>query len=184
MWFKQIEVIQNLIIPILFSAIGWSANIIWENSKYKREKKTFYWKEKINACKKASEFYFEYLNFLSLAKLQFNLYKNSIIDGETLLIEIQQKEIEFYSKKIQQFPHYEYHHINLFYNLIDEINFQIVLENAEILQKIIKKKSSDSPLESETSELYGLIEKNYDKLQKNILINLQKVQKDLENGVM
>lgn len=173
----------NIIIPIFCGVIGWIANVIWEKSKYKREQKTYYWKEKINAGKKATEFYLEYLNLLNLFRLQFKLYKDNIIEGESLLVFIQQKKIDFYSHKLEQFPHYEHHHINLFYDLIEDNNFKIVNDNIEILGKIEKINQSKTIKDNEISELFGKMGDNYEKLYNVVLLQLKKIQKDLENEV-
>ena len=180
MCLKSLQSEFSLILPLVCGAIGWFANVFWENSKYKREQKTYYWKEKINAGKKASEYYLEYLNLLNLIRLQFKLYEESIIDGESLLVQMHQKEIEFYSNKLQQFPHYEYHHINLFYEIIDEKNYQIVNENTEILQRINKMNQSGDIKDNEVSELFGKMCKNYEKLYNNVQFQIRKVQKDLK----
>lgn len=171
----------GLIISILGGTVGWCANVFWERSKYKREQRTYYWKEKINASKKATEFYMEYLNLLNLFRLQFKLYKDNIIDGESLLVLIQQKEIEFYSQKLKQFPHNEYHHINLFYKLVEDYNFKIVNENTEILQKINRINQSKVIKDNEVIELFGKMGDNYEKLYNNLLLQLETVQNDLEN---
>ena len=92
---KYWQTVLNFIFPIFCGIIGWIANVIWERSKYKREQKTYYWKEKINAGKKATEFYLEYINLLNLFRVQFKLYKDNIVEEESLLICIQQKTIEF-----------------------------------------------------------------------------------------
>lgn len=178
---KYFQAEFSLIISILFGAVGWFANVIWEKSKYKREQKTYYWKEKISAGKKATEFYLEYVNLLNLFRLQIKLYKQGLINGDNLLIFIQQKSIEFYSQKINQFPHYEYHHINLFYNLIDDKNYQIVNENTEILQRINTINQSEDTKEDEINELFGKMEDNYEKLYNNVLSHLNCIQNDLKN---
>ncbi|CAM3103722.1 hypothetical protein [Flavobacterium frigoris] len=180
---KYSQKVLNIIIPIFCGVIGWIANVIWEKSKYKREQKTYYWKEKINAGKKATEFYLEYINLLNLIRLQFKLYKDNVIEGENLLINIQQENVEFYSQKLKHFPHYEYHHINLFYELIEDNNFKIVNDNSEILQKINKINQSQIIKNNEISELFGKMEDNYEKLYNNVLLHLKKIQKDLENEV-
>ena len=182
-YIKYSQTVLNIIIPMFFGLIGWIANVMWEKSKYKREQKTYYWKEKINAGKKATEFYLELLNLLNLYRLQFKLYKESIIDGESLLVNIHQKESEFYEQKLKQFPHFEYHHINLFYDLIEEENYQIVNENIEILQKINRINQSKDLKNNEISDLFGKMGDNYEKLYNNVLLHLKKVQKDLENQV-
>lgn len=106
------------------------------------------------------------------------MYQDSIIDGESLLVNIQQKERKFHNQKLKQFPHSEYHHINLFYDLIDDENYQIVNENIEILQEINRiKKTGDV---KEISELFGEMGHNYEKLYNNVLLLMRKVQKDLQ----
>jgi hypothetical protein len=175
---KYFQTEFSLIFPILCGAVGWFANVIWENSKYKREQKTYYWKEKIDAGKKATEFYLEFLNLLNVYRLQFKLYQDSIIDGESLLVNIQQKESEFLEQKLKQFPHFEYHHINLFYDLIDDENYQIVYENIEILQEINRINQSENI--NEISELFCKMGHNYEKLYNNVLLLIRKVRKDLQ----
>jgi len=179
-YIKYSQTILNIIIPMFFGFIGWIANVMWEKSKYKREQKTYYWKEKINAGKKATEFYFEYLNLLNLIRSQFNLFKKNMIDEQSLLVEIQQREIEFYSNKLKQFPHFEYHHINLFYDLVDDKNYQIIIENNELFQEISKLIKLDNFNVNDISELYGKIESNYEIIYKNIIYLIKKTQKDLE----
>lgn len=178
MCITYVQPVFGLLLPILFGAIGWFANVIWENSKYKREQKSYYWKEKINAGKKATEFYVEFLNLLNLYRIQFKLYKDSVIDGESLLVNIQQKESEFYIQKLKQFPHFEYHHINLFYNFTEIENYQIVNENIEIVRKLNKINQSED-IEG-ISELFNEMGKNYEKLYDNVLLQLRKVQEDLQ----
>jgi hypothetical protein len=174
---------HTFIVQIICGAIGWFANVIWEKSKYKREQKTYYWKEKINAGKKATEFYLEYINLLNLFRLQFKLYKDNVVEGESLLIFMQQKNVEFYSQKLKQFPHYEHHHINLFYELIEDNNFKTVNENTEILQKIEKINHSKDLTDNEVRDLFVKMGDNYEKLYNNVILQLRKVQKDLENEV-
>ena len=89
MCITYIKPVFGLLLSVICGAVGWFANVIWENSKYKREQKTYYWKEKITAGKKATEFYVEFLNLLNLYRIQFKLYKDSVIDGESLLVNIQ-----------------------------------------------------------------------------------------------
>ncbi len=75
---KEYPKIGGTMIAIVSASIGWILRnifqLIIENHKYKREIKTFFWKEKINASKKASEFYLEQLNFLNLVRHQFEIY--------------------------------------------------------------------------------------------------------------
>lgn len=173
----------SLVVSIFCGVVGWFANVIWESSKYKREQKTYYWKEKINAGKKATEFYLEYINLLTSCRIQFKLYKENRIEDDNLLVIIQQKNIEFQSQKLRQFPHYEYHHINLFYNLIDDQNFLIAHENSEILKKIDSLNHSKDLNDNEIRELWVTMADNYEKLYNNVLIQIQRVRADLINEV-
>ena len=78
-YIKYYQTTLDIIIPMFFGLIGWIANVMWEKSKYKREQKTYYWKEKINAGKKATEYYLEYLNLLNLIRFQFKFYLSLLI---------------------------------------------------------------------------------------------------------
>jgi hypothetical protein len=101
------------------------------------------------------------------------------------LTQINQKELEFYSRKLQNFPHFEYHHINLFYDLIDDKNYITINENADYFQKIYNINNSNNPEkdEIEKSELFDKIGSNYEKIYYKIIFKLKKIQKDLEYEV-
>ena len=162
---KDYPVQGGLAIGALFGTIGWIGrsifDVVMEKKRYNRELKTYLWKEKIDASKKASEFYFEYSNFLNLARIQFENYRLQEI-GHEALIENFQKEVLFYADKLKSFPHFEHHHINIFYefdetksmeinNAINAANRQIMelnpendnTENAKALFKILEDSYSD-----------------------------------------
>ena len=94
-------------IAIVSGALGWFIrNLIQffiDNSKYNKELKTFFWKEKLNSARKASEFYLEHMNYINLLKHQFEVFEKGEI-GHQELYENIQKEIEFYSNKLKAFP--------------------------------------------------------------------------------
>ena len=136
---NEYPTISLAIIAAIFSSIGWGCNsfyqIIVDNYKQKRELKIFLWKEKINAAKKASEFYLEYLNFINLLRNQLDMLATGKAEYEQINININ-AEIQELSNKLKTFPHFEHHHINIFYKLIDNRTLKINQENFEILGKI------------------------------------------------
>lgn len=164
-----------LAIGAIFGTIGWIGrsifDVIIEKKRYNRELKTYLWKEKIDASKKASEFYFEYSNFLNLARIQFENFRLQEI-GHGTLIENFQKEVQFYADKLKSFPHFEHHHINIFFefdekksmeitNRINATNRQIMELNPEI-DETEKAKALFKIIEDCYSELFKL-QKGYTK---------------------
>lgn len=107
-----------------------------DKSKYNKELKTFFWKEKIDSAKKASEFYLEQINYYNILKYQFeNFEKGKIHHLE--LFEKTQEEIKKYYNRIKAFPHFEHHHINLFYEFEEEKQLiEIVNKISEITREI------------------------------------------------
>ncbi|MBJ2174187.1 hypothetical protein JBL43_08055 [Aureibaculum sp. A20] len=163
---RDYPAIGGLAIGAIFGATGWIGrsifDVVLEKKRYKRELKTYLWKEKINASKKASEFYLEYANFLNLARIQFENFRLGKIEHESL-IENFQKEVAFYAEKLKTFPHFEHHHINIFYefdeNKAMEINNKINATNREISEL-----SPDSVNTEKASELFKILEDCYAEL--------------------
>lgn len=91
---------------------------VYSKKKEARELKAFLWKEKIQAAKKASEFYYEQLNYLELAHQQLKMEESEDEIHPELARNISDT-LESYRVKVQSFPHQEYHHINMFYDLDD-----------------------------------------------------------------
>lgn len=170
------------LIATTFASTGWVFRNLFElyieKRKYKRELKTYFWKEKINASKKASEFYFEYANFLNLARIQFENYRLQKIE-HSLLIKNFQKEVQFYADKLKSFPHFEHHHINIFYEFDEnkslEINNEINSVNREILELNPEEDNSEN-----AKYLFEKIENNYQKLFNLQKGHTNKVRKDLK----
>lgn len=177
---------STLLISSTATAVGWfSRNIFqlfFENRKYWREQKTFFWKEKINSAKKASEYYLEYLNFLNLAIIQFKLYEDGKIEHQNLIQSIEQ-EVNYYNLKLKQFPHFEHHHINLFYNFDQSENLKIINENYELLQKINEIVNSESINEDEMKSQFSKIHHNYKILYSRFLNYIDIVRSDLEKYI-
>ncbi len=178
-------------IAIVFGALGWSIrNLIQffiDNSKYNKELKTFFWKEKLNSAKKASEFYLEHMNYINLLKHQFEIFEKGEI-GHQELYENIQKEIEFYSNKLKAFPHFEHHHINIFYDFDEKRSMEINKRTFDINRELIElqPKEGDTLQEIDTkiieikkraAELKDNYEEHFNIYKKY----LQKVRKDLKD---
>lgn len=134
-------------IATVSGSLGWLFNnlfqIYLENRRYKKEIRTYFWKEKLNSAKKASEFYLEYLNFLNLLRHSFETYETGKIEHQELFDNIQ-KEVQFYSEKLKAFPHFEHHHINLFFDFSDKRAMEINSETTKINQQILDLKITEN----------------------------------------
>ncbi|WP_445748866.1 hypothetical protein [Polaribacter sp.] len=126
MWdfIKEYPEIGTLCIATIFTAVGFIfKNIIdffIEKLKKKAEMKEIYWKEKINAAKKASEFYFEQLSFYEITIQNLNL----ILNGKRTpkgLSESLTKSLNNIYERINNPSNFEHHHINIFYDLNQKI---------------------------------------------------------------
>jgi DNA-binding ferritin-like protein (Dps family) len=177
-------------IAIVFGALGWSVrNLVQffiDNSKYNKELKTYFWKEKVKSAKKASEFYLEHMNYLNLLRHQFEIFEKGKIEHQELYDNIQ-KEIEFYSNKLKAFPHFEHHHINIFYNFDDERAMEINKRTFDIHRELIdlQPKQGDS-LEEIDSKMIEIkkrateLKDNYEEHFRIYKRYLEEVRKDLE----
>ncbi|GAB5566064.1 MAG: hypothetical protein Wins2KO_31270 [Winogradskyella sp.] len=159
--------IGTLFIATTFTAIGFIFKTLidtfLESRKYKKELKKIYWTERINAAKKASEYYYDHQELLGLM-----IHKIDIVlrqDGPGTLPETIQNTIEIISQRTVNPNSFEHHHIHMFYDFdteeLDELNtksFNIIQE----LQKI-------EILESDTTESINI------KLNegRNLLTNLK-----------
>ena len=178
-------------IAIAFGALGWFIrNLIQffiDNSKYNKELKTFFWKEKLNSARKASEFYLEHMNYINLLKHQFEVFEKGEI-GHQELYENIQKEIEFYSNKLKAFPHFEHHHINIFYDFDEKRSIEINKRTFDINRELIELQ----PKEGDTLEEIDIkiieikkraaeLKDNYEEHFNIYKKYLQKVRKDLKD---
>ena len=178
-------------IAIVSGALGWFIrNLIQffiDNSKYNKELKTFFWKEKLNSARKASEFYLEHMNYINLLKHQFEVFEKGEI-GHQELYENIQKEIEFYSNKLKAFPHFEHHHINIFYDFDEKRSIEINKRTFDINRELIELQ----PKEGDTLEEIDIkiieikkraaeLKDNYDEHFNIYKKYLQKVRKDLKD---
>lgn len=163
---QEYPFIGGTAIASVSASLGWILrnffDIFVENQRYKREQRTYFWKEKIKASKKASEFYLEYANFLNLARIQFESFRLGKIEHESL-IENFKREVAFYADKLKSFPHFEHHHINIFYEFDEkramEISNKINATNREILEL-----DSESDNAEKASGLFKILEDSYTEL--------------------
>ncbi len=180
-------------IAIVAGSSGWLFNnlfqIYLERIRYKKDIRTYFWKEKLNSAKKASEFYLEYLNFLNLLRHQFETYEIGKIEHKELFDNIQ-NEVHFYSQKLKSFPHFEHHHINLFYDFSDkrpiEINSETTRINQHILDLRIHENDKFEMIDNKVLEIKKLAEKlknNYTELFDINKKYLDLVRKDIKEYI-
>ncbi|TRZ42488.1 hypothetical protein [Robertkochia solimangrovi] len=178
-------------IAIVSGALGWSIrNLVQffiDKSKYNKELKTFFWKEKVNSAKKASEFYLEHMNYLNLLRHQFEIFEKGEIEHQELYENIQ-KEVEFYSNKLKAFPHFEHHHINIFYDFDEKRAMEINKRTFDIQRELIdlQPKQGDSleVIDSKVIEIKKRateLKDNYEEHFKIYKKYLKEVRKDLED---
>ena len=177
-------------IAIVSGAVGWSIrNLVQffiDKSKYNKELKTFFWKEKVNSAKKASEFYLEHMNYLNLLRHQFEIFEKGEIEHQELYDNIQ-KEVEFYSNKLKAFPHFEHHHINIFYHFDEKRAMEINKRTFDIQRELIdlQPKQGDN-LEEVDRKVIEIkkrateLKNNYEEHFKIYKKYLKEVREDLE----
>lgn len=176
----------STIIATASAAIGWVLRnlfeIFIENRKYKKELKTFFWKEKITASKKASEYYLEFLNFLNLTQIQFENYELQKIEHDDLIKNIQ-KEVEYYSNKLKTFPHFEHHHINIFYEFDGEKTLKISNENNQLIRELFELNPDKNDNGESAKIIFKNLKDNYKELSGIHKEYLKKVRNDLKDYV-
>ena len=177
-------------IAIVSGAVGWSIrNLVQffiDKSKYNKELKTFFWKEKVNSAKKASEFYLEHMNYLNLLRHKFEIFEKGEIEHQELYDNIQ-KEVEFYSNKLKAFPHFEHHHINIFYHFDEKRAMEINKRTFDIQRELIdlQPKQGDN-LEEVDRKVIEIkkrateLKNNYEEHFKIYKKYLKEVREDLE----
>lgn len=180
--------IGTLFIATTFTAIGFIFKIwidaILEGKRYKKEIKKIYWTERINAAKKASEYYYDHQALFGLM-----IHKIDVVlrqDGPGTLPETIQKTIEVISQRTVNPVSFEHHHIHMFYDFdtqeLDQLNtesFNIIqeLEKIEILESD-SKESINGKL-NEGRNLLTNLKSNHQK-QKNIYKSyLKMINEDL-----
>lgn len=171
-------------IAIVSGALGWFfRNLIQffvDKSKYNRELKTFFWKEKVNSAKKASEFYLEHMNFINLVVHKFELFEKGSIEYQELYDNIQ-KEVEFSSNKLKAFPHFEHHHINIFYAFDEKRSMEINKRTFDINRELVDLLSMDGDIpDAEVKMKFSELKANYQELFSIYKAHLNTVRNDLK----
>ena len=157
----------------VFSGIGYFIRQLFElliaNKKRKTDLREFFWKEKINAAKKASEFYYENLAFLKLVKQNFETQINEKEDS-AVLTETLQKQIAILSDRITNPEHFEHHHIRIFYDIDEKSLDKINLESFELIQEM----STIEILESDDEKIIQQKKEKFKAVLNQLKINFEK----------
>ncbi|MEO1010728.1 MAG: hypothetical protein AAFX53_05435 [Bacteroidota bacterium] len=180
--------IGTLFIATTFTAVGfifktWIDNIL-EGKRYKKEIKKIYWTERINAAKKASEYYYDHQELLGLM-----IHKIDVVlrqDGPGTLPETIQKTIEVISQRTVNPISFEHYHIHMFYDFDTEELNRLNSESFNIIQGLEKIEI----LESDTIEsingklndgrnLLTNLKSNHQKQKKIYKSYLKMIQEDL-----
>ncbi|WP_282126799.1 hypothetical protein [Marinifilum flexuosum] len=183
---KDYPKVAGVLISLVSGSLGWFFReifqIIVENKKYKRELRTYFWKEKVNAAKKASEFYLEYKNFLNLMQLKFELFEVGKIEYDQFIDKIG-IEVEQLNLKLKKFPHLEYHHINLFYEFNEEKSMLLSNEINSLIQNLISLNAEDAELDIKAKKIYKAIREKYAELE--VIVNgyLDIVRNDIKGYI-
>lgn len=178
------------VIAVVSASLSWLlrniAQLIIDNYRYNKDLKTFFWKEKINAAKKATEFYYEHLNFLNLVRIQFELYEAGTIEHQAFIESIE-RDVNFYKEKLKSFPHFEYHHINIFYDFDEtktmEIGNKSIKIQQEIQEIIYNPNISTEEFHEQLKSCSRRLKENYSEL---FLINkeyVKQVRKDINKFI-
>ena len=122
---KDYPSIAALGISLISGGFGFVVKYIIDNKNFKKELKAFLWKEKINSAKKASEFYIQEIsNIILMIEMLRLIENNGYVTDET------RENYKKAHEKLVNFPHFEHHHINVFYNFGE-------LNDSEILKKTL-----------------------------------------------
>jgi hypothetical protein len=187
---REFPIESTTLIAINSGLIGWFGKTLFqsiiEKRRYKKELKTFFWKEKISAAKKASEFYLENLNFLSLVKIQFELLETGKIEYSEL-IDSFEKEVEFQREKLKGFQHYEHHHINIFYDFDNTSSMNLVnkvIRTLQLIQDLISnEKITTEIFDQKIKEYYKILKENYSELFDLQKDYLKAIREDIRNYI-
>ena len=167
---KDYPEMGTVTVATVFTAFGFVVksilNFIIEREKRKNEIKDFFWKEKIHSAKKASEYYLHHMGLISLISSRYEILisENS---GDSELIRNTEELIKIYRDKLLNFPHYEHHHINLFYDFQSEEISKIQKSDNLANQLIYSIKFEDKDNLETTNQKIDLIRENFVILKNN-----------------
>lgn len=190
---KDYPAIGGICIATIFSALGYFGKsiieLILEKRRKKTEQKEFLWKEKIEAAKKASEYYFENLSYLKLVKQNFETQLN----GENyspVLNDSFQSHLTLISDRIKNPENFQHHHIRIFYDIDESDLDQIDEESFIIIQKmdmlVILESDDEESIREKQNQMKILNSQLKDNFEKTASIYkslLDKIRKDLSSIV-
>jgi hypothetical protein len=190
---KSYPEIGAISIAIVSGSLGWIlrnvAQFIMDRLKHRRELETFFWKEKLDAAKKASEYYLEHMNYLNLLINQFENFEKGDIEHQEFHTQIV-KEVEYYSEKLKSFPHFKHHHINIFYEFDEErsmeLNSDSLKINRESINLIPKPDDSLEVIELKKNKIKNRSAKLRENYQEHINIykaHLKNVREDIKKHI-
>lgn len=186
---KDYPAIGASLIALISAFAGGFFNNIFQLYKdrlgHKRELNGFILKEKIHAAKKASEYYLEQLNYYNLIIQQLNFLTN-VDNPNPQMIDDLNKQVEFYSEKLKKFPHFKHHHINIFYEIIDEKSIDLISEtfklNQEILDLKVNKEDSLEIMENKIGQITVKAKRQKEVYEEHYKI-LKGYLKDIRNDI-
>jgi len=159
--------IGTLFIATTFTAIGFIFKTLidtfLENKKNKNEIRRIYWTERINAAKKASEYYYDHLELIGLMIQKIDIVLNH--DEPSSLEDTLQKTIEKLSQRTINPSSFEHHHIHMFYDFESESFDKLNAESFDLIKNLEKIKI----LESDSN---NSIDKKIEKM-KSLLLELK-----------
>lgn len=132
--------IGTLFIASTFGALGFISktliDALLENKRYKNEIKKVYWTERVNAAKKAAEYYYDHLELIGLMIHKIDIVLNH--SEPSSLEEIMQNTIEKLSQRTVNPSSFEHHHIHMFYNFDSEIFDRLNTKSFDLIKKLEK----------------------------------------------
>ena len=160
----------------IISLIAIILNNYYDKIKYEKEVKTFLWKEKIEASKKASEFYYEFLNYINIVIVHLELLSDKDIGYSNLT-----DKIVLFEEKLNKINSYDYHHVNIFYDLTNENTKDLTLKINKNFHKIglLKEDSKNS----EIKILIKDIKSSYSELEASYHRQIRIVRSNINNYI-
>lgn len=188
---KDYPEIGTLCIATFFTALGFIIKSLLsfylEEYKRKNEIKDFFWKEKIQSAKKATEYYLHHMSLITLIGSRYEMFENENTENDELVKKIEQL-IEIYREKLLDFPHYEHHHINLFYDFTNDEFSAIQKSDIEANQKINSLTFNDKDTLEVINKKIELAKQNFKILKNNSQLifdiyknYLQTIREDIKN---
>ena len=189
---REYPEIGTLFIASTFGALGFIFKTLidafLENKRHKNDIKKVYWTERINAAKKAAEYYYDHLELIGLMIHKIDVVLNH--EKPSSLEEIMQNTIEKLSQRLINPTSFEHHHIHMFYNLDFEIFDKLNTESFNLIKNLEEFEflESDPPesINKKLNEMKSILLdlKNNHKTKRNLYKKyLTKINSDLADFV-